>query len=258
MYYNKMIAAIAINKNIVREDQEKVYLPFGSEYQIYLKNENTVKALVDVEVDGKSILEDLRLILEPGESHYLSTRMESNKHYNLKFIERTNQISNHRGIEPEDGLIKITTQFFKSIKVADSVFDYTKYVPQKSIESDNSIYKDLIAHTNYMQIGNNIPGSRVEDWIVTYNNSTVTESINRDGITVNGSKRDDISYREISVNDELEPNKSVIIFKLKGGKGEKLITAAKLTRTKQKCPTCGVSNSSNNKFCGNCGTGLEL
>ena len=40
MYHKKLVASIRTNGKILREFKDTVYLPFGSEYSILLKNLN--------------------------------------------------------------------------------------------------------------------------------------------------------------------------------------------------------------------------
>jgi hypothetical protein len=52
MYSNKLVASIKSNGKILREFNDKVYVPFGTEYSILIKNLNTVRASVNIFVDG--------------------------------------------------------------------------------------------------------------------------------------------------------------------------------------------------------------
>jgi len=47
MYKEQMVAAVKVGGKVLRENGETVVLPFGSEYSVYLKNLNTVRAGVD-------------------------------------------------------------------------------------------------------------------------------------------------------------------------------------------------------------------
>ena len=43
MYNNKLVAAIKSNGKVLREFGEEVYIPFGSEYSILIKNLHSVR-----------------------------------------------------------------------------------------------------------------------------------------------------------------------------------------------------------------------
>ena len=43
VYNEKLVASVKCNGKVLREDKDTVYLPFGSEYSILLKNMNITK-----------------------------------------------------------------------------------------------------------------------------------------------------------------------------------------------------------------------
>ncbi len=114
MYQSKPVASLKANGSILREFKDTVYIPFGSEYSILLKNLNTTRAIVNVFIDGTNIVEG-GLVLNAGQEVDLERSIVNgnlsagNK---LKFIERTSAIENGpRGVKLEDGLIRIEFQF---------------------------------------------------------------------------------------------------------------------------------------------------
>ena len=114
MYNQKLVASIKVNGKILREFKDTVYIPFASEYSILLKNLNTVRAVVNVFVDGENAVPG-GLVIDPGRSVDLERWIkngnltEGNK---FKFIERTAAIEDGpRGIKEEDGLLRIEYQF---------------------------------------------------------------------------------------------------------------------------------------------------
>ena len=114
MYQSKLVASLKANGRILREFKDTVYIPFGSEYSILLKNLNTTRAIVNVFIDGTNIIEG-GLVLNAGQEVDLERSIVNgnlsagNK---LKFIERTSAIENGpRGVKLEDGLIRIEFQF---------------------------------------------------------------------------------------------------------------------------------------------------
>ncbi len=116
MYASKFVACIKHGGKVLREQGENVFVPFGAEYQISLKNLNSVKALVKVWVDGTDATDGTTgLIVEPNQTVDLERfiragNMSSGNRF--KFIERTEAIENGpRGIKAEDGLIRISVKF---------------------------------------------------------------------------------------------------------------------------------------------------
>ena len=113
MYGNKLAAAVKVNGKVLREFKDTVYIPFGSEYTLLIKNLETRRATVNVFIDGDNVVPG-GLVLNAGQEIDLQRSLangnltEGNA---LKFIERTSGIEQHRGVKLEDGLIRIEYQF---------------------------------------------------------------------------------------------------------------------------------------------------
>lgn len=122
MFNNKLVVAIKNKGKVLRERKGdgamNVFLPFGSEYSVYLKNLNTVRALVKIEIDGESATGTHELVVQPNSSIDLERFIKNgnlSEGNRFKFIERTAKIENHRGIGGEDGLIRVEFQFEKPV-----------------------------------------------------------------------------------------------------------------------------------------------
>ena len=116
MYQSKLVASLKANGKILREFKDTVYIPFGSEYSILIKNLNSVRACVNIFLDGENVVPG-GLVVDPGRTVDLERWVkngnlsEGNK---FKFIERTAAIEDGpRGIKLEDGLVRIEFQFEK-------------------------------------------------------------------------------------------------------------------------------------------------
>lgn len=82
------------------------------------------------------------------------------------------------------------------------------------------------------------------------------ELANEAGITVPGSKVDQKFTPVYGFTAEEVSN--VIIIRMAGKVGEAPVAVAVVARAKQKCTTCGHVNKAHAKFCGECGTSLDL
>src|SRR5574343_489084 len=114
MYSSKLVVAIKHNGRVLREHGDLVRIPFGSEYSIFIKNKNSVRCLVSVEIDGQDATEGIRLIVPANGSVDLERFIKNgnmNAGNRFKFIERTEKIEQHRGIGAEDGLIRVEYEF---------------------------------------------------------------------------------------------------------------------------------------------------
>ena len=97
MYGNKLAAAIKVNGKVLREFKDTVYIPFGSEYAITLRNLHTTRAVVSVYIDGDNMVPG-GLVLNPGQSIDLERSIRNNnltEGNRFKFIERTEKIETH-------------------------------------------------------------------------------------------------------------------------------------------------------------------
>ena len=121
MYSNKLVASLKANGKILREFKEMVYVPFGSEYSLLLKNLNTVRAVVNVFIDGEDQCPG-GLVLNAGQEIDLERSIKNNnlnEGNRFKFIERTGAVeAGPRGIKLEDGIIRIEFQFEKYVAPA--------------------------------------------------------------------------------------------------------------------------------------------
>ena len=116
MYQSKLVASLKANGKILREFKDTVYIPFGSEYSILLKNLNTARALVNVFLDGENVVPG-GLVIDPGREIDLERWIKNgnlSEGNRFKFIERTSAIEDGpRGIKLEDGLVRIEFQYEK-------------------------------------------------------------------------------------------------------------------------------------------------
>ncbi len=262
MYNQKLVASIKSKGKVLREFKDTVYIPFASEYSILLKNLNTVRAVVNVFIDGENVVPG-GLVIDPGRTVDLERWIkngnlsEGNK---FKFIERTTAIENGpRGIKLEDGLIRVEYQF---------------EIPRPIINISNTLWNTPQYGSNNVLRGMSIGGSAGDvAWpagSVTCNASLnsvsassfdVTASAasfqNETGITVPGSKSEQ-KFQTVTVG-ALESTVHNIVLKLVGDLGNnKPVETAVTVKAKPKCTTCGHQNKATAKFCSECGTALEI
>lgn len=271
MYNSKLVASIKANGKVLREFKDTVYIPFGSEYSILLKNLNTVKALINVYIDGDNIVPG-GLVLNAGQEIDLQRAIRNgnmNEGNKFKFIERTGKIEDHRGIKLEDGLIRVEFQFEKVYKRQDgfqwnnnawqpSTMDsYYGGVMRSATTSAPSYMEgtaacsDMSYATTSMAVGSTISASSAS--VQSFNAAPQTET----GITVAGSKSDQKFVTASWFATESE--KHNIILKLLGEtEDNKAIREPITVKAKSKCTTCGKQNKATAKFCSECGTALVI
>ncbi len=242
MYESKLAAAIKVKGKVLREFKDTVYVPFGSEYSILLKNLHTTRAVVNVFIDGDDMVPG-GIVLNAGQEVDLERSVkngnlsEGNK---FKFIERTGAVEQHRGAKLEDGLVRIEFQFEQP-------------------------YRPISWNTNQISGGIYPQGGLLRSMDVSYSanassnsvasatSASINSFVNDVGITVPGSKSEQ-KFHTTYVG-ALESTKHSMVFKILGGEAVKQAVTVK---HKPKCVTCGKHNKATAKFCVECGTALEI
>lgn len=270
MYNSKLVASIKANGKVLREFKDTVYIPFGSEYSILLKNLNTVRALVNIYIDGDNIVPG-GLVLNAGQEIDLQRAIRNgnmNEGNKFKFIERTGKIEDHRGVKLEDGLIRVEFQFEKVYKRQDGIqWNHTvlggqPYNGSPTWTVNNSVLRssghthpgvacsDMSYVATSMAVGSINASSSV---LQSFDAAPQTET----GITVAGSKSEQ-KFVTVS-NFTCEPEKYNIILKLLGETPDNEAIRKPITvKAKPKCVTCGKQNKATSKFCSECGTALVI
>ncbi len=244
MYNSKLAVAIKSNGKVLREVGENVFLPFGSEYSIFIKNLNTVRALVKIEIDGDDIGNGTQLVVGPNSSIDLERFIRNNKSKGnkFKFIERTAGVEKHRGVKVEDGLIRVEFKFERQV-----VPTTTTWATTHGNMSDYVVYRSLTCDVSATYTANSADGLL----------SNAVHDTNDVGITVPGSLSD-----QAFVDSDWFPTETVshvIVLKLPGETRDNVQVREPVTvKTKATCITCGRKNKITAKFCTECGTSLQV
>ena len=274
MYKNNFAAAIKVNGKILREFGDTVYLPFGSEYQIRLKNLNSQRAKVKVQIDGETVTGN-DLVMNPYKTFDLERFIrngnltEGNR---FKFIERTSKIEQHRGIEVEDGIISIhfefemaTLEIHKNPTPWESQPIYGpsggRYTSRRvnlgntQYETPTGWYDNTSASINALSGTYGVTNTSGE----IHDGQAVCDSIqvNDTGITVEGSKSNQ-TFGTTSWAGSLGTREVLNIKLLGETEQNKAVREPVTVKTKLKCKTCGTMNSATSKFCSECGTSLQI
>jgi len=287
MYNQKLVASIKVKGKILREFKDTVYIPFASEYSILLKNLNTVRAVVNVFIDGENAVPG-GLVIDPGRSVDLERWIKNgnlSEGNRFKFIERTAAIEEGpRGIKEEDGLIRVEYQF----ELARPVINLNQVFGNNSTIY-SSEYRGVIdkysttggwvqpagsSTISQMNVGGVLRGvdysageatkaaaaaaiNKVAPDTTEYHSGAATMDWNDVGITVPGSKSTQ-TFQTVTMG-ALDPVKHNIVLRIVGDLGHnKPVDKAVTVKHKPKCVTCGKQNKAHAKFCVECGTALEI
>ena len=285
MYSNKLVCSVKVNNKILREkttnNESTVYVPFGSEYSLLLKNLGGRNAVVNIEIDGRKVCKD-GFYINAGQTAEIERFVDNLKTgRRFKFIEKTDEISDFRGDRIDDGMIRVTWQFeaakteiVKKTIVTDHYHYNHHYLGCNCIFCRRRPYFRPYWHYGGNTIMNQSIGSvssSNSSCENVYSSSVASSDIlskqsldsqlmrsvnyNDSGITVEGSK----SNQQFSTvhADELETNIHSMVIILKGTKDKIVVQKPVVVNEKLGCPTCGRKWKSNFEFCGNCGTALK-
>lgn len=264
MYAQKMAVSVKVNGKVLRENEDNVALPFGSEYSLYLKNLNSVRALVKVEIDGTDATEGTQLIVPANGSIDLERFIKEgnfDKGHKFKFIERSAKIEDHRGIGAEDGLIRVEFEFERLPVISvPYVVHYPVYPAYPGYWRDalyrgNEITCTLDA-VDTCATGGPALRSVSSSGMAVAQTAVGNVALNNVGITVPGG----VSAQKFQAGAWFPTDgvKHVMVLKLLGQVGDKPVKKPVTVKMKKECPTCGAGNKHGSKFCRECGTGLSI
>lgn len=275
---NKVVACIKVDGKILREDGNAVTLPFGSEYSVFIKNLNPRRIKVKVTVDGTDATEGTWLVVEPNSNVDLERFIHAgnmDRGNRFKFIERTAGIEEHRGIKADDGLIRVEYQVENPKPLVIDVEEHHHYhehydwpprpwrysgtlggrTKSSGMGPLRSAMRPSAASAKgarSLRSNSVMPASATND---SFSVDSLDVSFNEQGITVPGSE----SNQKFQWTAGFETGLSeVIVLQLRGCIAGKEVVKAVTVETKLKCVTCGKVEKSTQKFCGQCGTALEI
>lgn len=230
MYNNKFVVVIKHNNKICREHGDTVYLPFGSEYEIGLKNLHTTNAVVNITIDGQDVLDGNSLVVAPNMDTTIEGFMSGNVVRNrFKFIRKTKRIEQYRGNRIDDGIVRVEFRFEKP----------QIYYGYSFTSLDRNLYE-----MNSYEVHNTCCRENIK----------CSSCVVDDGITVRGSETHvDYDYTTVGA---LEPETHSIVLVLKGRTWKATVKRPLTVKSKLICSTCGKLNKSNHKYCIECGTYL--
>ncbi len=281
MYGNKLAAAIKVNGKVLREFKDTVYVPFGSEYTILLKNLNTTRAVVNIFIDGDNVVRG-GLVLNAGQEVDLERSIKNgnlNEGNRFKFIERTGAVEEHRGVKLEDGLLRIEYQFEKpyvppqvtgpiwgnNLYKSDSIYPLGS--ASGSISTNSVNVNGVLRSVDYSKgefvkaqataaINNYCADNGILNQAELHDGSAIMDW-NDVGITVPGSKSEQKFQSTYMGAMEIEKHNMVIRI-LGETPNNRPVEQPVTVKAKQKCDTCGHTNKATANFCVKCGTSLKI
>lgn len=265
MYSDRFVVAVKVGGEILRENKDSVSLPFGCEYSILLKNLNSVRSSVKVSVDGTDATEGTSLVIGPNDSLELE-RFIRNGNFDagnrFKFIERTAKIEQHRGVGADDGLIRVEYKYEmrKPEVIERTIVDrHVPYYPPTPRPwyppYPYRRWNDRRPMRPMRPTASAAPPMRKRKMMHPTQSLRNTPTMDC-GITVPGSESSQKFYRADWFPTEAQSH--VIVLRLVGMVGGKLVSHPVKAKDKPACQTCGKVNKGTAKCCVECGTALQL
>lgn len=266
-FNSNLVASVKVDGKIMREHSDKIYLPFGSEYSILLKNLNTVKAQINIFIDGEDILDGNSLILNANSDmdleRWLVGGLQSGPA--LKFIEKTDTIRETKEETGMDGVVEIRYQFEKIYTTTHWEYN-TWNIPHDQIfySSPDRGFSVGNNSSSNSSIGGGISSSidailmEKDKGPIHFNaqeNMYCCADLNDEGMTIKGHEnKQKFDYGTIGILDGVNHS---ITFQLKGDVNQEKVVKPITVKTKVKCDACGKMNKSTYKFCTSCGNNLK-
>lgn len=255
--------AIKANNKPLREFDGTVYLPFGTEYSILLKNLNSVRARVTVFIDGEDVLDGSKIIVDANSEVDLK-RFIRNGNYtqgnSFKFIEKTEKISKHRGDRVEDGLVSIQFEFERKntnlghypaplLKPHKST-PWSPYVPRWD---DKTFLNNTFSATNQLSTQSVVRGTSSEQYTGTVSTQATTS-----GVTAPGSVNNQSFSPVYHFNGDSQLHTMTLELKGKSPNEDTKVTAPIVVKKSVRCVMCGTRVKQTAKFCHECGSSVDI
>lgn len=262
MFNKNFVMAIKANGKVLREFNTSVYVPFGSEYTILLKNLSTKRAKVWVSIDGNDTLDGHSLILSPNENLELK-RFIKNGNMNsgnaFKFIEKTAKVEKHRGNGALDGLITVQYEFERElVNIQGRAYTGTGIDYYAMNNSARGFVDNKSIYTAYScSVNNSYSLNDSEPQVLASTKNTLKSPQNTAGVTAPGSITEQ-KFVQAShfYGDGVRNTMTVQLEGLVEGQVEiqKPVTVTRLKR----CGMCGTNVRQVAKFCHECGASVEI
>lgn len=271
MHSNKVTAAILVDGKSLFEDKANVYIPFGKEYQVFIKNDNDFDIKVVIGV-GLNFGEDAFYIKKKSKKT-ISGFSYQGKFYSYKFIEKNEAIKKNRISNSMDCCISITVHkaqpdinvlFNESTKIQKNSPFITngqhgnikpREIDTSKIEgciSENELKKlqDKLKGRDFLEYDNIGSDSNLRATFNSVASNTLSVDFN-EGMTTFG--------KPISEDSIPKPSSMGYLFvfcvSLKGvdEEGNKIIKPL-LAKDNIKCTICDKKCKPSDSFCSSCGS----
>jgi hypothetical protein len=280
-YHLGAVAVIKANGKVLREIDGTVLLPFGAEYSILIKNLKSRRIMASVSIDGQDVSDGQRFIAGPNSSVEIERFIRNGNLQagnRFRFIERSAAVEEHRGIQPDDGIVRVEC-----------------WTEQAEPERKTVIEEIHRTYPSYPYPWPVYPRPHYpwpsEPWVTYTSGSIVNQNVGDIAYTMNSATTKSETLRSFSGNVQamnccvnsapsgmagitvpggestqtfsngawfpVEAQSDVLVLNLRGCVAGKAVKQPITVKTKKQCVTCGKTGKSSEQFCGRCGTALS-
>lgn len=265
MYSQNLVVCLKVGGKILQENRDSVFLPFGSEYSLLIKNLNSVRMQVAVSVDGQDATEGNRLVIGPNAHMELERFIKGgnlNAGNRFKFIERTAVVEQHRGIGAEDGLIRV--EGWRERVAAQIPWSWpsnprigTSGPLRSSMSTPRGPGGSSVPSANMGARSGQATAKGANTKFRSFDSMEQSKvEVERSGITVPGTESRQ-QFHSVS-GFPLEHPSTVIVLRLRGQVEGEVVAEPITVSHKPECVTCGRQNRASHQFCSQCGTALAI
>lgn len=276
--HQRLAVAVKCGGKVLREHGDTVFLPFGSEYSLLIKNLDTQKRVVaDIKIDGREVVEG-GLVINANSSIDLKRFVEDGNFDvgpAFKFQQMTSAIEQSRGCKLEDGILQVSFRFEEPIVYGGFIWrddtwvkpywQQPTYFCNSTLRSMNvgsavgQTHDTLSADAKGMADGN-INCCYSAQVGATVGSSSFGDALAAagldQGITVKGEEVKQ-GFKSVSIDESRLGAVQTIVLKLKGDVGQTKVSKPLTVKTKPVCSECGTKNPSTARFCMTCGNNLK-
>ena len=263
VFKHNFITVVKVDNKVLREKDGVVFLPFGSEYSIHMKNQNSRRAVVTVTIDSEDVLDGNRIVIDPNESTTIDGRMDSNGNVTnrFKFVKKTEKMVEHRGDRVDDGMLRIEYTFEKAVPEVHTTIYRTErtHTDIPWIIPSGVPYYDGGPTSRRITLGEvtcnmctSLDGGIHNAIGASYSSAadSTPEILPDEGITVEGSQTQ--QHFSSTITGVLEENSHVIVLQLRGKAATGKISKPLTVKTKLTCKYCGTKHDSSCNYCSHC------
>jgi len=262
----------------IHEGGNAVYLPFGSDFELFLKNKHSKRAVVEMLVNGSKVYENGDLII-PGKSQITIEAFQPSQK-RLRF-DREGCIGDYSPGDRDNGLVEISFRLEEHMPFYTTTNRWDWFPPQEIHhhqwhEKYDYYYPTIFTgnDTSYHCFSSNLSGEHVSQPQVKGRGMSIGGSCKisttaapsftspapsidlEKGVVVEGSHSNQ-STEEVSVGPLCSSSTTFRIRLLGNKEGETIKKAVTTKDTRYKhCSSCGERHKKIDNFCSDCGNKL--